>query len=130
MDFNENWPGKRLGLPSSGSGSIATMWRRIGAIAIDWAFATLVSIAFFDYNPNMSLLVFLIEQWLLVSTLGYSLGHRALGIAVRRLDGGWIGFWRGFIRSSLICLVIPVAVWDSDQRGLHDKAVGTVLVRI
>jgi len=25
--------------------------------------------------------------------------------------------------------VIPVLVWDSDQRGFHDKIAGTVLVR-
>jgi hypothetical protein len=25
--------------------------------------------------------------------------------------------------------VIPAAIWDADQRGLHDKAAGTVLVR-
>ena len=130
MNEVQEWPGKRLGLPRRGSGSIATMWRRLGAIAVDWGFATLVSIAFFDYNPNASLAVFLLEQWLLVSALGYSLGHRVCGIVVRRLGGGWVGFWRGLIRSSLVCLVIPVAVWDADQRGLHDKSVGTVLVRI
>ncbi|MEY4366683.1 MAG: hypothetical protein RLZ28_98 [Actinomycetota bacterium] len=127
---NQEWPGQRLGLPSAGPGSLATMWRRLGAIAVDWGFATIVSIAFFDYDPNASLLVFMVEQWLLVSTIGYSLGHRAFGIAVRRLNGGWVGFWRGLVRALLVCLVIPVAVWDSDQRGLHDKAVGTVLVRI
>jgi hypothetical protein len=25
--------------------------------------------------------------------------------------------------------VIPVLVWDSDQRGFHDKIAGTVLIR-
>lgn len=130
MNAIQDWPGKRLGLPVTGSGSIAPMGRRLGAIAVDWTFATLVSIAFFGYDPNASLLIFLIEQWLLVSTLGYSLGHRLFGIVVRRVSGEWVGFWRGFIRSALVCLVIPVAVWDADQRGLHDKAVGTVLVRI
>jgi len=25
--------------------------------------------------------------------------------------------------------VIPAVIWDADQRGLHDKAAGTVLIR-
>ena len=130
MTNNNEWPGQRLGLPLDGKNSIARMWRRIGAICIDWALATLVSVAFFHYDANASLAIFFVEQWLLVSTIGYSIGHRICGIAVRRLDGKWVGFWRGFIRTGLVCLVIPVAIWDADQRGLHDKAVGTVLVRL
>ena len=27
------------------------------------------------------------------------------------------------------CLVVPALVWDSDQRGFHDKVAGTVLIR-
>jgi hypothetical protein len=110
--------------------SLARMGRRIGAICVDWALATLFSIAFFGYDANVSLIFFFVEQWLLVSTLGYSIGHRIFGIAVRRLDGKWVGFWRGLVRAGLVCLVIPVAIWDADQRGLQDKAVGTVLVRL
>lgn len=128
-EINE-YPGQRLGLAAEGSGSIARMGRRIGAICVDWGIATLFSVAFFKYDANVSLLFFFVEQWLLVSTLGYSVGHRIFGLAVRRLDGKWVGFWRGLIRAGLLCLVIPVAIWDTDQRGLHDKAVGTVLVRI
>ena len=130
MNSTNDWPGQRLWLPADGSNSVARMGRRIGAICVDWSIATLFSIAFFDYDPNASLAFFFIEQWLLVSTLGYSIGHRVFGIAVRRIDGRWVGFWRGFIRAGLVCLVIPVAIWDADQRGLQDKAVGTVLVRI
>ena len=130
MSTIQDWPGQRLGLPADGPNSLARMFRRIGAIAIDWGIATLFSIAFFKYDPNVSLLFFFAEQWLLVSTLGYSVGHRVFGIAVRRLDGKWVGFWRGLVRAGLVCLVIPVAIWDADQRGLQDKAVGTVLVRL
>jgi hypothetical protein len=27
-------------------------------------------------------------------------------------------------------LVLPALVWDSDQRGFHDKVAGTVLIRV
>jgi hypothetical protein len=29
----------------------------------------------------------------------------------------------------LLCIVIPAVIWDSDQRGMHDRLSGTVLVR-
>ena len=32
-------------------------------------------------------------------------------------------------RTALLIVVIPAVIWDADQRGLHDKAAGTVLVR-
>jgi uncharacterized RDD family membrane protein YckC len=126
----QRWAGDRLGLPQSGPGSLAGMPRRILAIFIDWGIAWLFSIAFFGGSNDFTLLAFGIMQWLLVATLGYSVGMRVCSIAVRRLDGLWNGFWRSLIRTVLLLLVIPVAVWDADNRGLHDKAAGTVLVRI
>ena len=28
-----------------------------------------------------------------------------------------------------LCMVIPAVIWDADNRGLHDKAAGTLVVR-
>ena len=33
------------------------------------------------------------------------------------------------LRTLLLCLVVPAAIWDGDGRGLHDKAAGTAVVR-
>jgi hypothetical protein len=33
------------------------------------------------------------------------------------------------VRTVLLCLLIPAFITDRDQRGLHDRAAGTVLVR-
>jgi uncharacterized RDD family membrane protein YckC len=33
------------------------------------------------------------------------------------------------VRTVLLCLVIPAAVMDSNGRGLHDIAAGTVVLR-
>lgn len=77
-----------------------------------------------------TLAVFAVEQLLLVGTLGYGIGHRIVGIRVVRLDGGWAGPLRAVVRTVLLCVVVPAAVWDADQRGLHDKAADTILVRI
>jgi len=129
MTDSQKWAGQRLGLPESGSGSLAKLGRRVLALLIDWALAMIVSQAFAAGNSTVTLLVFALVQWLLISTLGYSIGHRILGLQVRRLDGKYVGLWRSLIRIGLILLVIPATIWDADNRGLHDKAAGTVLVR-
>lgn len=123
------YPGERLGLPPTGSGSIARLGRRLGAIAIDWACAVVISIAFFAYDPIATLVVFAIVQIAFIPTLGGSPGHRLLGMRVERFGGGWVGLWRPIVRTLLLALVIPAVIWDADQRGLHDKAAGSVLVR-
>lgn len=124
-----SYPGERLGLPVSGPGSVGRPGRRIGALLIDWAAAVLISVAFFDYDPFATLLIFAVVQILFIPTAGGSPGHRILGMRVVRLDGGWIGLWRPIVRTLLLVLVIPAVIWDPDQRGLHDKAVGTILIR-
>lgn len=124
------YPGERLGLPESGPGSIARAGRRILAICIDWGIALLISNFAFAENPWATLAVFAVEQILLVGTLGYSIGHRIAGIHVTKLDGGPAGPLRALVRAVLLCLVIPAVIFDPDQRGLHDKAMNTVLVRL
>ena len=125
----DSWPGRRLGLPESGARSVARLGRRIGAIAIDWAIAVLISVAFFHYNSAATLAVFAILQILFIALLSGSIGHLILGMRVVPLVSGWIGVWRPAVRTVLLCIVIPAVIWDSDQRGLHDKLAGTVLVR-
>jgi uncharacterized RDD family membrane protein YckC len=88
----------------------------------------LIAAAFFRSDATAIQIVFLLEQWLLVATAGFSIGHRLLGMQVVRLDGEWVGFWRSLIRAGLLILLIPAVIWDADNRGLHDKAAGTVLV--
>lgn len=128
MTESANWAGKRLGLPKSGSGSLAKMGRRSFALVIDWALALLVSGAFFNGDNTATLSFFMLEQWLLVATLGNSFGHLIAGIRVKKLDSSHVGLVSSLIRIGLILLVIPAVIWDNDNRGLHDKAAKTVLV--
>ncbi len=124
-----SYPGERLGLPETGTGSIARPGRRIAALAIDWACAVVISIAFFSYGALATTVVFSIVQILFLPALGGSPGHRLLGLRLQLVGGGWVGLWRPIVRTVLLCLVIPAVIWDADQRGLHDKAAGTVLLR-
>jgi uncharacterized RDD family membrane protein YckC len=129
MTESTNWAGKRLGLPETGSGSLAKMGRRVLALGIDWGLALMVSRAFFGSDNTATLTFFMLEQWLLVATIGNSFGHLIAGIKVRKLDGSYVGIVPALIRIGLILLVIPAVIWDTDNRGLHDKAAKTVLVR-
>ena len=123
------FPGERLGYPASGRGSIGRIGRRIGAYLIDAACAALISAGFFSYDAWATLAVFAAVQILFIPTIGGSPGHRLLGMRLMRIDRAWTGVWRPLVRTLLLMLVIPAVIWDSDQRGLHDKAASTLLVR-
>ncbi|MGM1016412.1 MAG: RDD family protein [Actinomycetota bacterium] len=138
---DNSYPGERLGLPQTGATSIARVGRRIGALAIDYVAATLIATAFFGYDqfalPGEAgltlfapMMVFAALQIIFIPTLGGSPGHRILGMRVVRFGGGWVGLWRPIVRTLLLVVVIPAVVWDADQRGLHDKIAGTLLIRV
>ncbi|MGX1703358.1 RDD family protein [Microbacterium sp. NPDC055357] len=135
-----SYPGERLGLPATGPGSIAKLGRRVLALLIDYVTATIIAIAFFGYDQFAlpaeagltmfaPMIVFAAVQVLFIPTIGGSPGHRLLGMRLQLATGGWTGLWRPIVRTLLLLLVIPAAIWDADNRGLHDKAAGTVLVR-
>ena len=127
------WPGERLGLPSTGRGSIARVGRRIVALLVDWGSAMLLALLLTPYNSVaytwVTPLVFLVLQLVFIPTIGGSVGHRLFGMSVVPLVGGWVGVRRSAVRSILLALVLPALVWDSDQRGFHDKVAGTALIR-
>jgi uncharacterized RDD family membrane protein YckC len=132
---DETYRGERLGLPQAGAGSIASFGRRVVALIIDWiasVFVVRVALIHETYGSQRYslavLLVFAIENVLLIATLGSSLGQRLLHMRVVRLDGHPARFMRALGRTILLCLVVPAVIWDRDSRGLHDRAVATVLV--
>ena len=139
-DAANTYPGERLGLPEAGSGSIGRVGRRIAALVIDYAAATILATAFLGYRQfdlpaeaGMTMftpmIVFAVLQIVFIPTLGGSPGHRIVGLRVVRADGAWPGLWRPIVRTLLLVVVVPAAIWDQDQRGLHDKAAGTILLR-
>ena len=99
------------------------------AIVIDWASAVLISVIFFDYDPLATLAIFAVLQSVFLLTANGSIGHLALGIRLVPLAGGYLGIWRPLVRTVLLCLVIPAVIWDLDQRGMHDRVAGAILVR-
>ncbi|GAA1250600.1 putative RDD family membrane protein YckC [Microbacterium phyllosphaerae] len=139
-DAVNTYPGERLGMPQTGTGSIARPGRRIGALLIDYLAATIIATGFLGYDqfalPSEAgltqfapMAVFAVLQILFIPTAGGSPGHRILGMRIVRLGGGWVGLWRPIVRTLLLVVVIPAVIWDADQRGLHDKATDLVLIR-
>jgi uncharacterized RDD family membrane protein YckC len=126
-----DWPGKRLGLPEAGPRSIGRFGRRLGALAIDWGIAYLLAYVFFrpDNNGFAILVIFGVLQVVFLLVLNGSVGHLIFGLRVVPVSPGYLGVWRPFVRTLLLMLFIPAVIYDRDQRGLHDRWAGTILVR-
>ena len=134
---NPDYPGQRLGLPERGPGSLAPLGRRVVAVLVDWLICTVIAAGLLGYRlgesgaaPFKPLAVFVLMNVLLVGTLGFTIGHRLLGLRVVRLGGTNAGPLLAVVRTVLLAVVIPAVIWDRDTRGFHDKLAGTVLVRI
>lgn len=127
------YPGQRLGLPETGSGSMARLGRRVVALFIDWIAATLIARALVG-EPQTTLEsfttlgIFALEVTILTWLWGASFGQRIVGIRVLG-RGRRLGLIGSALRTLLICVVIPPLIWDADGRGLHDRAVNSVVLR-
>lgn len=126
---------------------MASFGRRLGAVAIDWGLCQLIALAILGDRwatggsaSFVPLAIFALENVLLVSTVGYTIGHRIMGLRVVRLavndparPSAWLaslpGIVAGTIRTALLCLAIPALVWDRDGRGWHDRLAKTMILR-
>jgi uncharacterized RDD family membrane protein YckC len=114
----------------------AGLLRRVLALLIDWFASTVVALLAVGVGSYGSgsdalatLIVFVLEVVILTWLTGASFGQRILGLRVVAMDGGRVTFPRVLLRTMLICLVIPALVMDSQGRGLHDRAAGSIVVR-
>ena len=128
------YPGERLGFPKDGPGSVSRFGRRFGAILVDWLVCTwAIGRGLLHADPRgaswVGLGVFALEYVLLAGTIGTTLGMKLFGIRVAALGGGRAPVGAVVLRTLLLCLALPALVWDRDQRGLHDRAAGTVVLR-
>ncbi|BFV59680.1 RDD family protein [Kitasatospora sp. CMC57] len=135
MGADFGYRGERLGLPKDGPGALAGPGRRIGALFVDGWLCSLVAYGLVSQgvaaHANLwSTPLFYVVTAVLLATTGTTVGKRLFGLRVVRLDGGRASIPQVLLRTLLLCLVVPAVVWDRDTRGLHDKAVGTVEVRI
>lgn len=120
-----------------GEHSYASVGRRLAALAIDWFASLGIAVLLFRefaYGTPESMLattgVFFIEIVIFTYLLGASFGQRLLALRVVNINGGRLSLWRIMVRTLLILVVIPPLVMDSDGRGLHDRIVGSHVVRV
>jgi uncharacterized RDD family membrane protein YckC len=147
QDAAEGYPGQRLGLPEEGPRSVASMGRRVLALLIDWVASTMIAVGAVSLHAaprqgpggtldlilraqqHWTLPIFAVMVYLLTATTGLTLGKRLLGMRVARLDGRPVGFGWALVRTLLLLTVLPPLFTDRDQRGLHDRAANTVVIR-
>lgn len=135
----QRYRGERLGLPRSGSGSLATLGARFGALVVDCIASALVASLIVAHRggdlthrlPGSWSLVPLAVDYLAGLLLGgQTLGMHLVGIRVVRVDRpGRITVPGVVVRTAMLFLLIPAVVLDRDGRGLHDRFTGTAVVR-
>lgn len=136
-DAVPSYPGEFLGMPESGSGSQASVMRRMVAVLIDWLIC--LAIASFavtqtDALGDRATLTYLLWiamgilcGWLFARTPGMML----LGMGVARVDAEErVGFWWAAVRTILTGFILPAALVDADGRGMHDRATNTTVIRL
>ena len=132
-----DYPGQRLGLPPSGSKSLARMGRRIAALFVDWliayglaALAMTVGWVTLSTLSTAVLVIWFVLGAASVRLFGFTPGQYALGLIVVPVDNRvHVGLGRALVRGFLIALVIPPLITDTDLRGLHDRLTNTAVVR-
>lgn len=118
-------------VPTDDPPARSALWgRRLVALVIDWTACLLIARTLLPYEGSfVPLAVFAAEQVVLVGTIGFSLGHRLLGLRVERPGGGPAGPVAALVRTALLLLVIPAVLTDGEGVGLHDRAAGTRIIR-
>jgi uncharacterized RDD family membrane protein YckC len=117
--------------------SVASLGRRVAALGIDWLLGYLIALLVSGPDPFRAgflqwtvLAVWFVLTALPVAIFGASAGMTALGIRVASIDRAVvIGVPRAVLRTLLVALVVPPLVRDGDERGWHDRATRTIVVR-
>jgi uncharacterized RDD family membrane protein YckC len=134
--------GERLGLPSTGSDSLATTGLRVGAFLVDIIASGLVAAVFIAIAQphrtgdtarlpgSWSLIPFAVDYIVGLVLGGRTLGMYLFGLRVIRVERpGAIGVLTATERTILLALIVPAVIWDRDGRGLHDRLTSTAVVK-
>jgi uncharacterized RDD family membrane protein YckC len=134
----QSYRGQRLGLPESGSGSLATTGPRLLAFLVDAVASALVAALFVPHTggfahslPGSWSLVPLAVDYVAGTLLaGRTVGMYLFGLRLVRVDRrAAVDPVRILLRTFLLFLLVPAVVFDRDGRGLHDRLSETAVVR-
>ncbi len=133
--------GERLGLPPSGSGSLADAGPRVGAFIVDCLASALVAAgvvaslhrhgdAASRLPGSWSLIPFFLDYVIGLLVAGRTLGMYLFGLRVIRVDrDAPVTPIHAIERTLLLVLLVPPLIFDRDGRGLHDRLTRTAVVR-
>lgn len=132
-------PGQRYGLPATGVGAVAPLWRRAIAFVVDCVLAGVITSLFAHHDfllRDQAANSWGVLTWFLITVIGVGFfaatpGMVLFGLRVARVDGAAYVFpVRAAVRAVLVLLIVPAVIWDHDRRGLQDKAAGTIVVSV
>lgn len=131
------YPGKLLGLPQTGEGSVAPLLPRLIALLIDWFLCWGIAALIHTQTDVLgdtatgTMIVWLLWRIVTVWLFAQSPGHAVMGIGVARVDDTTrrVGLVRSVVRAVLTVFLFPPIIQDTDGRGMHDRATGTAVIR-
>jgi uncharacterized RDD family membrane protein YckC len=109
----------------------ASLARRFGALLVDWILCLLVAGTFArPQREGWAPATVLLAEYTFF--LGFFTQTPGMWLArircVRETTGGRLGVPRALLRGFLLNLLVPALIMDSRRRGLHDRAVGSIVV--
>lgn len=128
--------GARLGLPEVGPGSVAASGSRAGAFLVDLIVCSLIGglgavVHATPLERNLiGVAAFVLLYVCLLPATGQTYGMRLLKIRTQRVSGGLLGFGAALVRGLLVAALVPALFTDRDGRGIHDRLVHSVVVRL
>lgn len=142
MSAPQAYRGAQLGLPQTGSGSLASTGPRLLAFVVDALASALVAALFVSHSTrtgntfvdrlpgSWSLVPFALDYILGTLVAGRTIGMYLCGLRLVRADPSVaVDPGRAVLRTLLLCLLVPAVVFDRDGRGLHDRLSDTAVVR-
>jgi uncharacterized RDD family membrane protein YckC len=118
---------------AAGSGALT----RSSDVASTAAGGAIVMLSLIEYLVMFCLIIG--YQVVCIAKGGQTLGKKALGIKVVKLNGETVTMGTALMRELLGRMVagfIPFAIgylwmlWDKDKQGLHDKIAGTIVIKV
>jgi len=113
--------------------AVASFGRRLAALIVDCVLAAGVAALFSQPDPPglLSALVFFLAYTFFTGLFAETIGMRLLGLqCLRWPDGARLGLLRAASRTLLLQLMVPALLVDAAGRGWHDRAVGSVVIRV
>ncbi|HJQ41921.1 MAG TPA: RDD family protein [Jatrophihabitantaceae bacterium] len=139
MTAPQTYRGEKIGLPSSGPGSLASTGPRLFAFVVDAIASALIAALFVhshggslaDRLPgSWSLIPFALDYIVGVLVAGRTAGMYLAGLRVIRVSQDVaIDPLRIIGRTALLCLFVPALIFDRDGRGMQDRLTDTAVVR-